>query len=329
MELAAMFDPDAFNRISLAARYHRARIPGIVSLANGTLLLYYECRAGGDWSAIDIGCQKSRDGGRSWSETEILVSGKGRNAMNNPVMIADGETVHFLYCENYKRLFCRRSDTGGETWSAPRELTGAIEAETEDLPWTVLAVGPGHGIRTRAGRLLAPMWFALNPADLFAHHPSLVRCLFSDDGGGSWRLGESIGADMAEDYSECCVAELPDGSLILNIRNEAPRKQRKTARSADGGQSWSAPVFAPELPDPTCCAGLCRCGNALLFSNCANALNRRDLTVKRIENGRIAEALTISKEGGYSDICFSETFNRAFVAFEDDGPVIRVAGIIP
>ena len=79
--------------------YKIVRIPGIVSLPDGALLCYYECRSGGDWSAIDIGMQKSVDAGRTWSPTRILVSGKGRNTMNNPVMVAQGDTVHLMYWE--------------------------------------------------------------------------------------------------------------------------------------------------------------------------------------------------------------------------------------
>lgn len=325
MKLLQTVCPDDFNTVPLRERYRRIRIPGLVATENGGLLLYYECRSGGDWSAIDVGLQRSDDGGNTWSETGILVSGKGRNAVNNPVMIADGNTVHFLYCENYKRLFYQKSADGGATWTAPRELTDGIDAEAPDLGWTVLATGPGHGIKLSSGRLLVPVWFAVNPDDMFSHHPSLVSVLYSDDGGGNWRLGGFLGEDMAEDYSECAAAEDADGTLILNIRNESPRKLRKTAASRDGGVTWSEPAFEPALPDPTCCAGLCRAGDSLLFSNCESRTERRRLTVKRIKNGNIVAKTEISPEAGYSDIAFDPHAGRAFVAFENESAVIRIA----
>ena len=327
MELLYTICPDDFNAAPLRERYHRVRIPGIVALENGDLLVYYECRSGGDWSAIDIGMQKSCDGGKSWSETRILVPGNGRNTENNPVMIADGGTVHFFYCENYKRLYYKRSADGGNTWSAPRDLTGFIDKDAPSLGWTVLAAGPCHGVRLQSGRLLFPLWFAKNPADIFSHHPSFVSALFSDDGGETWRLGGLLGEDMAEDYSECAVAEEADGTLVLNIRNEAPCKLRKTAVSRDGGETWSAPEFCPDLPDPTCCAGLCRAGGSLLFSNCNSKTGRRHLTVKRIAGGAVRETTEISDAAGYSDICYNEKYKRAFVAYENDSPVIHVAAL--
>lgn len=325
MKLLTIICPDDFNAVPLRERYSRVRIPGVIIQENGELLLYYECRSGGDWSAIDVGLQRSADGGKSWSETEILVSGKGRNAENNPVMIADGGTVHFFYCENYKRLFYKKSTDAGRTWCTPRELTDVIDAEAPALCWTALAAGPCHGIRLSSGRLLLPLWFAKNPNDMFSHHPSLVSVLYSDDGGDSWHLGGFLGTNMAEDYSECAVAEDTDGTLLLNIRNESPRKLRKTAKSRDGGCTWSEPVFEETLPDPTCCAGLCRAEDSLLFSNCESKTERRHLTVKRIRNGKIVEKTEIGDEAGYSDIAFDPQTGRVFVAFENDSTVIRMA----
>lgn len=327
MELLSIKNTDDYNAVSLFSHCHRVRIPGVAALDSGELLVYYECRAGGDWSAIDIGCQRSADGGKTWSETRVLASGKGRNAMNNPVMIADGPTVHFLYCENYKRLFYRRSADAGLTWSEPEELTDQIDAAVGNLPWTVLAAGPGHGVRLSSGRLLVPVWFGVNANDMFSHHPSFSSVLLSDNGGEHWFLGGKLGEDMAEDFSECCAAELPDGRVLVNIRNEAPEKLRRTALSADGGETWTAPVFDERLPDPTCCAGLCRAGNALLFTNCASKTARENLTVKKIENGEITEQLLISETGGYSDICYDPARQRAFVAFENETSVIHVAEI--
>ena len=136
-----------------------------------------------------------------------------------------------------------------------------------------------------------------------------------------------MGEEMTEDFSECCAAELPDGRVLINIRNEAPEKRRKTAWSTDGGKTWTAPMFDERLPDPTCCAGLCRAGNALLFTNCASKTARENLTLKRIENGEITGRLLLSETGGYSDICYDPTRRRAFVAFENETSVIHVAEI--
>ena len=76
--------------------YSNNRIPGIVVCADGTMLVYYECRMGrNDWSVSEIGMKKSVDGGKTWSEEVYIASGEGKNTVNNPVMavMEDGKIV--------------------------------------------------------------------------------------------------------------------------------------------------------------------------------------------------------------------------------------------
>ena len=90
------------------SEYAHCRIPGLIVSQKGTLLGCYECRRySSDWADIDLKIIRSEDGGESW-ETALLIK-SGGNTMNNPVLIADGDTIHFLYCENYVRLFYCKS----------------------------------------------------------------------------------------------------------------------------------------------------------------------------------------------------------------------------
>lgn len=295
-------------------QYNFVRIPGILALEDGTLLAYYECRQGADWSAIDIGMRRSTDGGVTWGEREILVSGKGRNTVNNPVMVADGETVHFFYCENYKRLFYTKSRDCGVHWEKPTELTEAVDTQMHGRFWSVLAAGPGHGICLPDGRLLVPLWFAYNREDIFAHHPSEIAVL-SGTAEGGWHVSAAIGADVLKNPSECCIAR-HSGKILLNIRNENACKCRAVAESTDGVQ-WSTPQMAEMLPDPVCCGGMCSDGETLLFSNCASRTARENLTVRKISADQtVFESLRISADGGYSDICIHRQTQTAFVLFE-------------
>ena len=297
--------------------YRRFRIPGVVPLPSGGALLYYECRAGdSDWAATDL-CMRRVFPDGTVGPRVLLAAGEGGTA-NNPVMIAEGGTAHFLYCLNYRRVFCRRSADGGGTWTPPVELTAQIEASLNGFFFSCIAVGPGHGLRLASGRLIAPVWMAYDRSDPHAHRPSVLSALYSDDGGARWRMGAVADPPGLKNPSESCLAELPDGSLLMNARNENPDRRRRLLLSADGGVSWSAPRTAENLPDPVCCAGLCRDGDTLLFTNCANEKARRDLTLKRLTpEGEILEALTVSQVGGYSDLCLLPG-GRALVFFERD-----------
>ncbi|MGH9308363.1 MAG: sialidase family protein, partial [Vicinamibacterales bacterium] len=107
---------------------------------------------------------------------------------------------------------------------------------------------------------------------------------FSDDGGKSWRLGESSEAGTNESQ----VVELADGRLMLNMRNHPPKEQnfRLVAISTDSGATLSAAAPDRTLIEPPAQASLLRHSTAkeqdrdrLLFANPASAKRER-LTVR-------------------------------------------------
>lgn len=313
-----------------AGEYLLYRIPGLVEAPNGDLLAYYECRMGGDWSAIDVCMRRSADGGKTWSERALLASGHGRMTTNNPIMIVDEERIHLLYCTSYKQLFHRISHDNGHTWSEPVELTEQVEASTEFF-WSCLAPGPGHGIRTSGGRLIVPIWFAYNRLDIYDHHPSVVCTLFSDDGGKTWHVSKPLTGEDIPNPNESTLAELSDGRLLMNVRNESSRMLRAIAVSEDGGETFSPMILDSSLPDPICEGTLCRKGDGLLFVNCDSQIKeeRNRLTVRcKEEIGSPWDALEISATGGYSDVCYSQRRDRAYVLYECENSLyLRLAEI--
>ena len=88
--------------------------------------------------------------------------------------------------------------------------------------------------------------------------------------------------------NESQVVELADGAggLLLNMRNTAKAARRAQSLSHDGGQTWTAPEYPPELVEPRCQASILRYNwpNAkepgrIIFSN-PSSPRRRDLTVR-------------------------------------------------
>lgn len=280
--------------------YERGRIPGIVCSQQGSLLAYYECRkAPGDWAQIDLKIQKSTDGGENWREV-LRVNGQGQT-LNNPVMFVKGDRLHLLYCENYRRIFRVHSDDDGESWSAPVEITDAVA----EVPHSVVALGPGHGIVTLDGTLVVPMWFALNE-DPKAHHPSFISSLYSGD-GETWRVGEIIRVHGLDDPSECAMALLTDGWVILSIRNENACKLRCFAVSPTGYSDWDGFQFDDRFPDPTCQGSMAGTPRILCHINCESTEKRENLTLKVSRDGFASfKSYRIAEKGGYADLCIRD-----------------------
>ena len=250
-------------------------------------------RGVGDWDAIDILLRRSTDDGRTWSEPRRIaevpgpvtknpasLAVKGVRAedvtYNNPVLIADrnGQT-HCLFCVEYMHCFAMHSDDEGLTWSTPVEITSVFRAFRPAYDWKVLATGPDHGIQTRSGRLVVPVWISSGTGGN-AHRPSVTATIFSDDHGKTWQAGEiAVPCDSKLiNPNETVAVELADGRVLLNTRSESKANRRLVTISPDGASHWSAPRFDNALLEPICMAGLIRYSSAatggknrILFSN--------------------------------------------------------------
>ena len=317
--------------------YALYRIPGLVGLADGSLLAYCEARRTGksDWDEIDLMLRRSPDGGRTWEPARRLVSapripknpvavaqGLGKDAgvtMNNPVAIVDRQpgVVHFLYCAEYQRCWYLRSTDGGRSFSPPREITATFEAFRPEYPWKVLATGPGHGLQLSGGRLVVPVWLSTGTGG-HAHRPSCVSTIVSDDGGTTWQRGEIVVNDPTlANPSETVAVELEDGRVMLNIRHEGrpgeQERRRAVSVSPDGSAGWSPVRSDPALAEPICMAallrltGLPRGESRLLFANPDNPVDRqrRNLTLRlsRDEGATWAHSRVVDPgPSGYCDL---------------------------
>ena len=298
------------------------RIPGIVRTEKGTLLVYYESRRGdcSDFALIDLEVLRSTDGGRTFFNTytvkgdeEAAAAVPKGGTTNNPVMIVDGERIHFLFCRQYKHLFYTYSDDDGKTFAPEREITKAVY-ETGIL-YPDFAVGPGHGLAL-GGRIIVPLWISGQEYDPMWHWPSALFCLYSDDGGESFHMSEAVGGGILYDPNESTLATLPDGRLMISIRHRDGIRERALAFSEDRGTTFTRPYFEPSLPDPGCMGSMTSDREFVYHINCASKEARVDLTVKRSRDAfKTYEAYpVIDPNAGYSDIAVGD--GRAFVVYE-------------
>ncbi len=250
--------------------YSHIRIPVLLTLEDGTLLAFAEGRAGGDHAKNDIVLKRSTDGGETWGPLRVLDD-QGDDSLNDPMAVEirrgpnAGRVLLFYmsfpegchtncvepgYGPRSSRNWMMHSDDRGGTWSKPREVTRVVRR-----PSSSFAGSPGIGIQLstgdHAGRLVVP--YRQGPLSRVR-----IYMLYSDDGGSTWTRGELVGdGDDGGGGDEVAVAELADGTLVLNARghNDAPNS-RKTARSTDGGITWTPLSNDPAIPSPHCMASI-------------------------------------------------------------------------
>ncbi len=281
---AAAFFEQTDIYVSGQGGYHTYRIPAIVVSKQGTILAFCEGRktSPADHGDIDLLLRRSFDGGKTWQETQLVheEGGTAEITIGNPCPIVDQDgTIHLLFCRDNAQAFYTRSDDDGATFSAPRQIAEAYGGFRASFPWTRLGTGPGHGIQTRAGRLIAPVW--LNDRVGQNYRSAVV---YSDDLGLTWKAGGIVEPTL-RDCNECMAVEQPDGSLLLNMRTKEA-KCRAVASSTDGGITWTPPRLVAALVDPICQGSIIRFNagdrdhqNGILFCNAVSS-SRNHLTVK-------------------------------------------------
>lgn len=284
--------PKAQLTISQTALFHAGlngvntyRVPGIVRTPSGTLFAYCEARRNdpSDWGEIEIHSRRSTDGGKTW-EPPRLVAHNGNRIQGNPTKRRGGETeqaahsptalidpegnIVLAYCINYSRCFITQSPDEGLSFSIPKEITSAFDRFRPEIPWAVIATGPAHGILTRNGRMILPVWLAYGHTG--AHRPSAVATLYSDDSGATWKTGNVALSNEAKvlNPSEPAITELPDGTVMLNARSESRVGRRVVTTSQDGASRWSPARFDQDLAEPICQGSLLALSDGtLLFAN--------------------------------------------------------------
>lgn len=275
--------------------YEVYRIPAIVKTQEGTLLAFAEARklkSNGDSGDIDLVVKSSDDDGKTWSEMRTIWD-DGQNTCGNPVPIVDTETgkIHLLMTWNHgddswgelssgnsvdtRRVYYTASDDNGESWAVPTEITASVKDES----WGWYGTGPVHGIQLQKGehkgRLVSPNYYTQHENGSVKTYSHII---YSDDNGQTWQSGNAAPNAGA---GECTVAELEDGTLLLNIRN-GNELARKESRSEDGGATWSTPEVLYALTDPHCQGSMVTSDTSpyrIFFANAASA-ERINMTIK-------------------------------------------------
>lgn len=316
---------------------HTFRIPGIAVTNNGTLLAVYDMRyrSRRDLQGhMDIGLSRSTDGGKTWTKPRpIMDMGKfgglpeDQNGCSDPNILVDKSTGEILVSAVWthgkpgthqwrgkgsepglklnqsSQFMMVRSSDDGKTWSMPENLTKKLK----NPEWHLFAPAPGNGISMSNGTLVMPTAGREETGLPFSN------LIWSKDHGKTWTLS----APARSNTTECAVAELSDGSLMLNIRDNRNRKDKSATNgravsvTTDLGMTWSIhPSDHSSLPEPVCMASLISHKlndgrTVLFFSNPNHKSKRKNMTVRlSLDDGKTwMRQIVLDKDGGaYSSL---------------------------
>ncbi|XP_058389486.1 sialidase-4 [Diceros bicornis minor] len=152
---------------------------------------------------------------------------------------------------NAARLCFVTSRDAGRSWGGARDLTAeAVGGAEQD--WATFAVGPGHGIQLRSGRLLVPAYtYRVDRRECFG---KICRtsphsfAFYSDDHGRTWHRGGLVPNLRS---GECQLAAVDGGraSGVLYCNARSPLGSRVQALSADEGTSFLPGELVPTLAE--------------------------------------------------------------------------------
>jgi sialidase-1 len=293
----------ARHRIGIALRkagddnVHTSRIPALTTTKASTLLCVYDLRRreGRDLQEdIDIGLSRSIDGGQTWEPVRVIMDmgeyggmPQEVNGCSDPGIIVDrqtGEIFCFAVWMHGKagkhqwrddgsepgfeigkaaQFLMVRSTDDGITWSKPENLTRSLKK----AEWWLLAPAPQSGFQMTDGTLVMPVQGRTGRDD----QATFATIMTSRDHGRTW----SVGNPGYAGGNECQAAQLDDGSIMLNVRNDLER-YRAVVITSDQGKTWKPhPTSRNTMIEPNCNASLIRVDqtaggkskSVLLFSN--------------------------------------------------------------
>lgn len=290
--------------------YASYRIPAIVRTEpSGALLAFCEGRvdSANDHGRIDIVCKRSTDGGLTWGPLQVAAHNGDDLAGNPAPVVLDTGRVLLVHVRSAatasegdilrgkvsdadgRRVWVQHSDDEGLTWSPATDITDRAKRSG----WRWYATTPGHALQLGTGRVVVAANHTVPPTGTDTGAEAKYNsghCLLSDDRGATWRIGYvDENPDGYINANETTAAELPDGRVYFNTRNDsASPGNRADAHSADGGQSLVKP-FRPQagLAAPVCQASVLqlRDPDVLLYSGPADPAARALMTLRASTDG--------------------------------------------
>ena len=238
------------------------RIPAVITAKDGSVVAFTDKRKYNNTDLpedIDIICNRSTDGGHTWSEPITIAQGTGRFQGYGDAALVHSKDENGLLAVFVggrglwtstpsvpQNSYMVKSYDNGQTWTEPEVITHFIYgkdcADSKRKNWYASFFGSGNGLLTSTGRIM----FVAAIRESGSNYTLYNYVVYSDDNGETWNVSgrASVGGDEAK------VVELADGRILMSIRHGGNRWYNI---SNDGGVTWQAnPSTWYDITAPAC-----------------------------------------------------------------------------
>ncbi|KAM8853752.1 sialidase-4 [Synchiropus picturatus] len=162
------------------------------------------------------------------------------------------ESFQLVTGKNVTRLCFISSTDDGDTWSVVTDLTKRVIGDTIK-DWATFALGPGHGIQLKSGRLLVPAYaYHIECRECFGQLCQTTPrafCFHSDTHGRTWTFGEAVPGPESVECQMVSVDE-EDGTNVLYCNARSRLGFRVQALSVDDGAAFQEGQLVQRLVEP-------------------------------------------------------------------------------
>ena len=285
-----------FNMGEEGSKYYR--IPALTQAKDGALVAIADKRgdALGDLpNIITIVSKRSTDGGKTWSNMSVVAQGDtvAKCGYGDAVVIADEVKGHLIAVfsgnnglwqsneSSLSRTYSATSIDNGKSWGPVTDITDQVYGGVYGTGTRYgLFTGSGSGIQLKNGKHNGRLMLVVAARNDASWGGTMSNyAIYSDDGGQTWQASKNAACTNGD---EAKVVELPNGDLLMSIRNRN-KQHRLFSISTDGGETWSKPEVNTTLQDPACNGDIIaykhKGKNLLLHSLPASPTTRENVTV--------------------------------------------------